>query len=385
MAGDLPYVRHHLRSFPPPHNPTRVPPPQRAKWHLDLGEYENRGVFASATALCSTTAQAHPITPPRLACTGIMLTVTEGVSETTATVRTERQGLRRRRRRETRIAYLLLTPSFVGVGIFLIVPIFLVIALSFMKWDLISPPQFVGTENWSSIAADSRFWNSLLVTAKFTLMAIPAAVICGLLLAIALNRKLPGSSFLRVLYVIPWVGAPLALGVVWKWIFDPTDGLVNAILGQRIEWMSDVNLALPAIAFVYVWSKIGYISLFFLAGMQAIPISVYEAARLDGVGSFRMITSMTLPLLRPTTFFILVTEIVASFQVFDLVYGLTGSARGYPAGTTDVIAARIYQEAFKSLNLGTASVMALILFAFLVLITVLQQRYFAPRMTYDMS
>nr|NLD41783.1 sugar ABC transporter permease [Actinomycetales bacterium] len=296
-----------------------------------------------------------------------------------------RPGQRARRRRETTTAYSLLIPSFVGVGVFLIVPVFLVGILSFMDWDLITNPEFVGTENWRNILQDGKFWNSLGVTARFVLMAIPASVICGLLLAVALNRNLPGRSFLRVLYVLPWVCAPLALGVVWRWLFDPSNGLINALLGQRIEWMSDVNLALPAVAFVYVWSKVGYISLFFLAGLQSIPQSVYEAARLDGAGPVKMLTQMTLPLLRPTTFFILVTEIVASFQVFDLVYGLTGSARGYPGGSTDVIASRIYQEAFVSLDLGEASVMALILFAVLVIITIAQQRYFAPRMTYDMS
>ncbi|HHW82298.1 MAG TPA: sugar ABC transporter permease [Actinomycetales bacterium] len=296
-----------------------------------------------------------------------------------------RPGQRARRRQETATAYTFLIPSFVGVGVFLIVPVFLVAALSLMDWDLITSPEFVGTENWENILQDRKFWNSLLVTGKFVLMAIPASVVCGLLLAVALNRNLPGRGFFRVLYVLPWVCAPLALGVVWRWLFSPSNGLVNALLGQRVEWMSDVNLALPAVAFVYVWSKVGYISLFFLAGLQAIPSSVYEAAKLDGAGPWTTLTQMTLPLLRPTTFFIMVTEVVASFQVFDLVYGLTGSARGYPGGSTDVIASRIYQEAFVSLDLGEASVMALILFAFLVIITIAQQRYFAPRMTYDMS
>ncbi|HZK05085.1 MAG TPA: sugar ABC transporter permease [Actinomycetaceae bacterium] len=296
-----------------------------------------------------------------------------------------RPGQRRRRRRETASAYTLLIPSFIGVGVFLLVPMLVVAVLSFIEWDLISPAEFVGFENWTRIFGDRKFWNSLLVTAKFVLMAIPASVILGLLIAVALNRHLPGRALLRVIYVLPWVCAPLALGVVWRWLFDPSTGLINAIIGRRIEWMSDVNLALPAVAFVYVWSKIGYISLFFLAGLQNIPQAVYEAAKIDGAGLFTMLLRITMPLLRPTSFFILVTEIVASFQVFDLVYGLTGSARGYPGGTTDVIAARIYQEAFVSLNFGTASVMALILFAVLVIITIAQQRYFAPRMTYDMS
>lgn len=296
-----------------------------------------------------------------------------------------RPGQRTRRRQETATAYSLLVPSFIGVGVFLALPVLIVCVLSFIEWDLISPPQFVGLDNYEDVLGSRKFWNSLIVTAKFVVMAIPPAIAIGLLLAIALNRRLPGSGALRVLYVLPWVCAPLALGVVWSWLFDPSTGLINAVLGRRIEWMSDTNLALPAIAFVYVWSQVGYISLFFLAGLQNIPASVYEAASLDGAGPVRRLFSITLPLLRPTTFFVMVTSVIASFQVFDLVYGLTGQSTGYPGGTTDVITTRIYQEAFVSLDLGEASVMALVLFAVLVLVTVAQQRYFAPRMTYDMS
>ncbi|MDN5558282.1 MAG: sugar ABC transporter permease [Ruaniaceae bacterium] len=296
-----------------------------------------------------------------------------------------REGQRVRRRRDATTAYTLLIPSFIGTGLFLLVPVLAVGVLSFFRWDLISPAQFVGFDNFAWLVGNSKFWNSILVTGRFVLMAIPASVLLGLLLAVALNRRLPGTRVLRVMYVLPWVCAPLALGVVWQWMFAPSNGAINMILGQRVEWLSDTSLALPAIAFVYVWTQVGYISLFFLAGLQAIPTAVYEAAKVDGAGSVRTLTSITMPLLMPTTFFVTVTQVIASFQVFDLVYGLTGGASGYPGGTTDVIAARIYQEAFVSLNLGRASAMALVLFAVLVIITVIQQRYFSRRITYDMS
>lgn len=292
---------------------------------------------------------------------------------------------RRRKRREALTAYALLTPSFVAVGLFLLVPVLLVVLISLTQWDLISAPSWVGLGNFAYLMGSGTFWNSLGVTALFTLMAIPTSIVLGLLLAVGLNRRLPGTSLLRVLYVLPWVGAPLALGVVWRWLLDPSTGAVNAVLGRRIEWMSEPSLALPAVAFVHVWSTVGYISLFFLAGLQQIPDSVYEAARIDGAGPARTLFSMTLPLLRPTTFFVTVTSVIASFQVFDLVYGLTGGSRGYPAGRTDVIATRIYEEAFVSLRLGRAAAMALVLFVALVVITLLQQRYFSRRITYDMS
>jgi len=287
-----------------------------------------------------------------------------------------------RQRAEARAGYLLLVPSFIGVGVFLLLPVLIVVALSLTQYDLLSAPTWYGLENFRYILGWDRFQNSLWVTAAFTAMTIPASIALGLLLAVAINRKLPGTSWLRVLYVLPWVCAPLALGVVWKWILDPTNGALNALLGRRIEWLGSVDLALPSVAFVQVWSTVGYISLFFLAGLQQIPVSVYEAAKLDGAGSVRTLWSITLPLLRPTMFFVTVTSIISSFQVFDSIYAMTG---GGPRFTTDVIASRIYNEAFVALRLGRAAAMAVVLFVVLVAITLIQQRYFRRRITYDMS
>ncbi|QOR72531.1 sugar ABC transporter permease [Ruania alkalisoli] len=276
----------------------------------------------------------------------------------------------------------MLLPSFVGVGGFLLLPVLVVLGMSFMEWDLISAPEWVGLENYAYLLTSERFANSLWVTAVFTLLSIPTAIALGLLLAIAINRGLPGTSWLRVLYVLPWVSAPLALGVVWKWILDPSYGVLNALIGRRVEWLTDPQLALPAVVFVQVWTTVGYISLFFLAGLQQIPVAVYEAAKLDGAAAARILRSITLPLLRPTMFFVTVTSVIASFQVFDSIYAMT---RGGPAFRTDVIASRIYDEAFVNLRLGRAAAMAVVLFLVLVAITLIQQRYFRRRITYDMS
>lgn len=287
-----------------------------------------------------------------------------------------------RRRGEAAAAYALLAPSLVGVVGFLLVPVAIVLGLSFTRYDLLSAPTWVGVENFRYIFTWPVFGNSLLVTVIFTALAIPATIGLGLLLAIAINRGLPGTNWLRVLYVLPWVCAPLALGVVWKWLLDPTNGAVNAILGERVEWLTSPGTALPSVVFVQVWSSVGYVSLFFLAGLQQIPAQVYEAARIDGAGPVRTLMSITLPLLRPTMFFVLVTSIIASFQVFDTVYAMTG---GGPGGRTDVITARIFSEAFVSLRLGRAAAMAVVLFVILVAVTLIQQRYFRRRITYDMS
>lgn len=289
-----------------------------------------------------------------------------------------------RKRKEIATAYTMLIPSLIGVGFFLMVPIALVIAISFVNWNLISAPTFVGLDNYEAMFISPGFWNSVKVTIIFSLIAIPAAIMIGLLIAVGLNRKLPGSGILQILYVIPWVAAPLSLGIVWSWLLAPS-GLINELLGTRVSWLASESTALPVVAFVYVWQNVGYISLFFLAALQSIPRDIYEAASLDGAGPVRTLWSITLPLVRPTTFFVTVTSFIASFQIFDLVYGLTDGNPGYPGGTTDVIAARIYTAAFASPRIGEAAAMAVFLMVLIVAVTVIQQRYFAKRMTYEMS
>ena len=280
------------------------------------------------------------------------------------------------------LGWLLVGPSLIGVSAFLILPVVLAFVVSLFRWDLLGTRSFLGLENYRSLLADGALANSLLVTGIFTLISVPVSLGLGLILATQLVRALPGSAIVRVIVVIPWVCAPLALGVVWKWIFQPSVGALNQILGVRIEWLTDPSLALPAVAFVAIWQNVGYISLFFQAGLTRIPGSIYEAARIDGAGPGQQLWHMTIPLLRPTTFFLAVTQVVASFQVFDMVFALTG---GGPQHRTEVIASLIYNEAFVSSRLGRASAVAVILFLLLVVITLVQQRWFSRRITYDMS
>ena len=290
--------------------------------------------------------------------------------------------VRRSRVREALAGYALLLPSLIGIACFLILPIGIVAWLSFQKWDLIGSPKFVGGANWQAVLADPAFANTLWVTILFVVLVIPLQTVLGLAVAVMLSRKLPGSMLLRVIYVIPWVCAPLALGVVWNVIFQPTGGALNAIIDTRVEWLSDPNLALPAVAFVTMWGQIGYISLFFMAGLAAIPNEVLEAARMDNAGPWRTFWYIKLPLLRPTLFFVLVTSIIYTFQVVDSIFALTG---GGPGTATDVIAFRIYKLAFVNFNMGQAAVTALVLFGVLIVVTVAQQLYFRRRITYDLS
>lgn len=286
-------------------------------------------------------------------------------------------------RRETGTAYALLAPSLFGITVFLLLPIFVVLWLSLNHWDLISAAQWVGLRNWREVLTDGAFGRSLVITAVFVLLVIPVEVVLGLFAASLLTRGLPGSPVFRVIYVLPWICAPLVLGVVWRWILAPTDGALNAIIGHRIEWLADPALALPSVAAVTVWTQVGYVTLFFAAGLQNIPGHLIEAARIDGANAWQTFWRIKLPLLRPTMFFVLVTGVISSFQVFDSIYALT--PQGGPEGVTDVIAGRIYYQAFQSRNIGQASVMALVLFTVLVVITVGQQRWFSRRTTYDLS
>jgi multiple sugar transport system permease protein len=286
------------------------------------------------------------------------------------------------RPRNPLVGWLLVAPSLIGVTAFLLLPVVLAFIVSLFRWDLIGTREFVGIDNYAELFGGTQLWNSLGVTAIFTVIAVPVSIALGLVLATQLVRALPGSSIVRVIVVIPWVCAPLALGVVWKWVFQPSTGALNTLLGIRIEWLTSPALALPAVAFVAIWQQVGYISLFFQAGLAKIPASIYEAATLDGAGPVAKLWYMTIPLLRPTTFFLGVTQVVASFQVFDMVYALTG---GGPDHHTEVIASMIYNQAFQSFEVGKASAVAVVLFVLLAVVTVIQQRYFGKRITYDMS
>lgn len=286
------------------------------------------------------------------------------------------------RRRNAITGYSLLAPSLFGVACFLLLPVLIVVWLSFQSWDLIGPISFVGLDNYRSVLTDGVFGNSLLVTLLFVALVVPIQTAIGLWAATLLTRGLPGSAWFRTIYVLPWIAAPLALGVVWKWILAPTDGALNALIGQRVEWLSDPSLALPAVAAVVIWTNVGYVTLFFMAGLLNIPDQVLEAARIDGAGGLALFWQIKLPLLRPTMFFVLVTTVISAFQVFDQVYALT---EGGPARTTDVVAARIYYEAFSAFDLGRAAVMAVVLLVILVAITLAQQLYFRRRVTYELE
>ena len=214
-------------------------------------------------------------------------------------------------------------------------------------------------------------------------MVVPAQTVLGLIAAAMLARGLPGTGFFRTLYVLPWICAPLAIAVLWRWILAPTDGAVSTLLGHRIEWLTDPGLALPVVSAVSIWTNVGYVTLFFLAGILAIPErhpqrGPHRRRERRGSGSAasrcrccgRRCSSCS------------VTGIISAAQVFDTVYALTG---GGPQGRTDLVAHRIYAEAFGAAAVGRAAVMAVVLFVLLVGVTIVQHLYFRRRITYDIT
>jgi multiple sugar transport system permease protein/sn-glycerol 3-phosphate transport system permease protein len=289
-------------------------------------------------------------------------------------------------RRKVRTAFAFLAPSLVGVVLFLVIPVILVIILSLTQWNLLTPIKFVGFSNYANIFKFDGFGHSLIVTAYYVLLNIPVQTVVALGLALLLNNKLRGSAFVRVVAVLPFLATPVAMSVVWTWFFDPTNGIVNQLLSHigitGPAWLSDSATALPIVAFANIWQYAGYNMLFFLAGLQGIPPSLYEAASIDGAGKVAQFRRVTLPLLRPALLFVLVTGVIGSFQVFDTAFVLTD---GGPGNATTVANLNIYNTAFQGFRIGEASAMSVILFLIILVVTVAQFTYFNRRTTYEIA
>jgi len=289
---------------------------------------------------------------------------------------TQRSRSRALRRRDAVTGYALLAPSLFGVACFLVLPVLIVVWLSFQSWDLIHPLRFAGLANYVSVLSDPVFGNALLVTAVFVVIVIPVQTALGLFGASLLTRGLPGSAVLRTIYALPWICAPLALGVVWKWIFAPTGGALNALLGVRVEWLTDPVLALPAAAAVVIWTNVGYVTLFFLAGLLNIPNHIVEAARIDGAGPASLFRNVTLPGIAPVAMFVVVTSTIGSFQLFELPYALlqiTQSPYG-PKYSGMTLVGYLYMHAFENGDLGTAAAVGWLITLIILIVSLIQIR-----------
>lgn len=280
------------------------------------------------------------------------------------------------KRREARAGWMFVAPATIHLLLFAILPIGFTMYLSLFRWKLYQPTKsFVGINNYSYSVTDPAFLNSLWNSLKYALAAVPSGIIVALGIAILLNQKIRLGAFFRTVYYLPAISSGVAISMVWIYIFLPETGLLNTLLAQlgfkSIDFLGKSETALWSLAFMSIWTGLGPKVVLFLAGLIGIPQTLYEAAELDGAKGWRMFRFVTLPMLVPTTLFVVVTSTIAAIQVFTPVYMMT---KGGPEDATDVVGYHIYSEAWTSFNTGLASAKSFLLFLVIAAVAFIQFR-----------
>lgn len=276
-------------------------------------------------------------------------------------------------------ALIFILPAVLGTLIFIVIPVIFSFSLSFVNWDLLSPMSFAGLNNYREVLTDSSFLQVLINTFVFAISTSVFAVIIPLVLACILNNKIRGSNFYKTAYFLPFITPMIVIAIVWQWIFDPNIGLLNQLFHLNIKWLYDARFAMPALITVSVWKLIGYNMIIFLSGLSTINQEVLEAAKIDGANTWQTFKNVTIPLLSPTIFFVIVITTISSFQVFDLIYIMT---EGGPDNSTMVMVYSIYKYAFEFFDIGKASAIAYILFA-IIFVLVLAQWKLRKKIVYN--
>jgi multiple sugar transport system permease protein len=284
--------------------------------------------------------------------------------------------------RETIIAYSFIAPNFIGFAVFTLVPLVFALFLSFLSWDGANPIRFAGPDNFIRLFTDPVFWRALGNTVLYTLGVVPLTLGSALFLAILLNQKLKGRNFFRTVAFFPYVASLVAVAAVWNFIFSPTLGPLNnfisALFAVPVEklprWAADRHWAIPTVILFSVWKNMGYYMVIYLAGLQGVNPELYEAAGLDGANGLQRFRHVTIPQLSATTFFIVMMLIISSFKVYDIFINIFAGADNQLTNTTRVLVYQIYNTAFRSLEFGYASAIAMILFVMVAGITLIQFR-----------
>lgn len=289
--------------------------------------------------------------------------------------------------RKTPLKYVLifLVPSLLGFTVFNIIPILSSFFLAFAEWNLLTPIRFVGVENFVNMfTKDPLFWPSLGRTLYYSSLSIPLGIVTSLILALAMNRPLKGIKIFRVIYFVPYVSSMVAVAMVWRWLYNEQFGLINTFLsflglpGQ--SWLNSAGLVIPSLVVMDVWKGAGFGMLIYLAALQGIPEQIYEAAKVDGANPVQSFFRITLPLLGPAHFYMLVTGLIGGFQVFDSIYLMT---HGGPGFASRVYAYNLYQAAFRQFQMGYASSMAWFLFFIIFAVTLFQFKKLGGKVQYD--
>lgn len=271
--------------------------------------------------------------------------------------------------------YIFITPNVLLFLVFMILPIIFTFYISFYNWGILGKTDFVFFDNYVKLFQDNVFWTALGNTVYYTAGTVPLSAAFGLLGAMLLNQKVPLRAFFRAVFFAPVVVSMVAAGLIWSWMFNPNYGLFNEILSKfgidGINWLSSSTWAMPAIILTTLWLRIGYCLVIYLSGLQSVPDELYEAANMDGASTMQKFWKITLPMIKPTTVFIVVMEVIHGFMVFDLIYTMTNGGPGY---STTVIVQYIYQKAFQEGQMGYASSMGTIFFIIMLILTVIQLR-----------
>ena len=283
-----------------------------------------------------------------------------------------------RQMRKNWSAYMFLAPGIIHFLIFTLFAVGFAFYISFHEWNIIRPEKpFVGLENYLRLFEDKRFIRSVINTFTF-MIGVPLNLISGLAVALLLNTKVRGQAIFRTMFYIPVVTPLVVSAIIWKWVYQGDYGLLNyyllqlGVIKEKIFWLADPNLALPALILMGIWGGTGSTMVIYLAGLQSIPEDFYDAAKVDGANGWQRLRYITIPLLRPTTFFLLITGIIGAFQIFTEVYIMTN---GGPLNRTSTIGFYLYVNAFRQLDMGYATAMAFVLFAMIFVFTLIQWKY----------
>ncbi|MBD9223476.1 sugar ABC transporter permease [bacterium] len=268
--------------------------------------------------------------------------------------------------------FLFILPALVGTFLFIIIPIFCSFGLSFTEWDLLNEIHFVGLSNYKSVFTEPEFLQILINTVVYAVSTTVFAVLIPLFIASIINNKIKGSELFKTIYFLPFITPAVVIAIVWAWIFDPNIGLVNTLFHTHYTWLFSTKLAMPILIFVSVWKLIGYNVVLFLTGFSTIDKSVYEASKIDGATAYQTFFDITVPLLKPTIYFVTTVTAISSFQIFDLIYVMT---QGGPNDSTNVIVYSIYKYAFEYFDIGKSCALAYILFAIIFILVILQKKF----------
>lgn len=280
------------------------------------------------------------------------------------------------RRGDGRAAFFFLLPDFLGFLVFTLIGVLGTLAMSFTHWDLVGAPSWAGLKNYDDLRNDPLFWQVLRNTSYYTVAVVPISTALGLLVALGLNRRLRGTTILRTAFFAPFITTLASAALLWQWIFDPTRGLIDSALfavgvSNPPAWLNSSVWAMPALIIFGVWRQIGFSMVLFLAGLQGVPRPLIDAALVDGANGWQRFRYIILPMISPTTFFVVIISTIGSFQLFDQAYVLTSGRLG-PANATNTLVGYLYQKAFVDLNMGAASATAWALFIIIFAVTILQ-------------